>query len=115
MAKVKRPATAVLPTWRLVTVRGAAGMRRVPLSDDMHNVLEGFARARQDDDERQDSCDAAEPNHRRTVSQQSGRPPARQSLSIDQGRGAIERVPEILERLRRHPALRRRIGIARAI
>jgi len=69
VAKVKRPATAVLPTWRLVTVRGAAGMRRVPLSDDMHNVLEGLARARQDDDERQDSCDAADPIHLETVSQ----------------------------------------------
>ena len=78
MAKVKRPAAAVLPTWRLVTVRGAAGMRRVPLSDDMHNVLEGFARARHDDDERQDSSDAADPIHLETVSQQSGRPPARQ-------------------------------------
>jgi len=77
VAKVKRPATAVLPTWRLVTVRGAAGMRRVPLSDDMHNVLEGFARARQDDDERQDSSDAAEPNHLETVSQRRCRPPAR--------------------------------------
>ncbi len=77
MAKVKRPAAAVLPTWRLVTVRGAAGMRRVPLSDDMHNVLEGFARARQDDEERQDGSDAADPIHLETISQGPCRPLAR--------------------------------------
>ena len=78
MAEVKHPAAAVLSPRRLVLVRGPRGVRRVAVSDKMHHVLEGFARARQDDEERQDSGDAAEPNHRRTLSQQSGRPPAKQ-------------------------------------
>lgn len=36
----------MLTPWRLVTVRGTVGMRRVAMRDDMHHVLEGFARAR---------------------------------------------------------------------
>ena len=69
VAEVKGPRAAVLASWRLVAVRGAAGMRHVALSDDMHHVFEGFARAREDDEERQDSSDAADPNHLETVSQ----------------------------------------------
>lgn len=75
VAEVERPCAAVFAARRLVPVRGAAGMRRVALSDEMHHVLQGFARAREDDEERQDSGDAAEPNHLGTVSQ---RPAARQ-------------------------------------
>ena len=77
VAEVKHPVAAVLSPRRLVLVRGPRGVRRVAVSDKMHHVLEGFARARQDDDERQDSSDAAEPNHLETVSQRRCRPPAR--------------------------------------
>lgn len=92
MTEVKRPAAAVLSPWSLVTVRGAASVRRVPLSDDMHNVLESFARARDDDEERKDSSDAADPNHLETVSQRPCQPLARQRLSSGQACGQLENL-----------------------
>ena len=90
MAEVERPCAAVFAARRLVPVRGAAGMRRVALSDEMHHVLQGFARAREDDEERQYCRDAAEPNHFETVSQRPCRPLARRWISIGRGRGYLE-------------------------
>lgn len=62
-AEVKHPATTVLGSRRFVLVGSSGGVSGVPEANQVHRVLDGFARAREEHEKKHECGDAANPAH----------------------------------------------------
>lgn len=60
---MEHPATSVLGSRRLVLIGGVRCMRGVPEADQMHRILDRFARAREEHEKKQERGEATNPPH----------------------------------------------------
>ena len=61
---MERSAAAVLGPRRLVLIGSPRGVRGVPEADQVHRVLHGFARAREEHEKKYECGKSANPTHR---------------------------------------------------